>query len=310
MQHILESILDCVGNTPVVRLNRMCKGFDVVAKLEYLSPSGSTKDRYATHFLHTMESEGRITPGVSTIAEATTGSTGIAFSLACAVKGYALRVVMPSGMSDERKKLIRILGAQLQHTTGNGIHIDESLAQVKKLEADAHTISPHQFENELNVHAHAKTTGRELIAQCEGKIDAFVAGVGTGGTLIGVAHALEAAGIDARIVAVEPASCALLSGGNVGAHEIEGIADGIVPPIISRHRDMIDEVITVTDEQAFAWTKRLIREEGMLAGISSGANVFAADRMARRLGPSARVATVLPDTAMKYFSTRLFDDAK
>jgi cysteine synthase A len=305
-ERIYGSILDCVGGTPTVRLSRACPGFDVVGKLEYLNPSGSTKDRFAKYFLEEMAKKGKIKPGKTVIAEATTGSTGIAFSLACAVQGYPIQVVMPKGMSNERKKLMHALGAELHYTLGSGVDIAVSLEKLSHLE-NAGAISPRQFENEMNVESHMRSTGKELIEQCGGKIDAFVASVGTGGTLIGVAKALEKEGIEARIVAVEPETCALLSGGTCLPHEIQGVADGIIPPIIQRHRDMIDDVVTVSDVESIAWTRKLIREEGILGGVSSGANVCASQRIAKRLGTTKRVATILPDTSMKYFSTKLFE---
>jgi len=276
----------------------------VLGKLEFFSPSGSVKDRIALYMIEEAERRGELKPG-HRIVEASTGNTGIAFALASAVKGYPITIVMPEGMSEERKMVMRAYGAELVFTPGGESDVDKSLDKAREmLEEDEKTWMPAQFDSYDNVAAHRKTTGPEIVEQAGGNIDAFVAGVGTGGTLMGVAEYVEERGIDCRIVAVEPAGCPTLSKGEWGTHAIEGIGDGFVPRILDL--DRIDDIELVTDEDAIRMAKRLAREEGILCGISSGANVVAAGRVALEMGKESRVVTMIPDTGMRYFSTDLF----
>jgi len=302
---VANSVLDVIGSTPMVRLNRITAGLDreILVKLEFLNPSGSLKDRIARYIVEEAERSGHLTRG-SVIAEATTGNTGIAFAMVSAVKGYRMIVVMPEGMSEERKKTIRAYGAELIFTPGSESDVDLCL---RKLDELKRTISkvwiPAQFSNLDNVRAHEETTGREILDQTGGRLDAFVAGVGTGGTLTGVAGAIRKKIPRVKVVAVEPAECPILSGGKKGSHRIEGIGDGFIPEILDM--GLVDDVIRVSDVDAIKMARRLALEEGIFAGISSGANVKAALDLARILPRDSRIVTMTPDTGMRYLSTDL-----
>ncbi len=303
---VAENVLELIGSTPMVKLNKTTKGVKatVLAKLEFLNPSGSIKDRIAKHMIESAEKKGILKPD-SVIAVATSGNTGIAFAMAAAVKGYKMIVVMPKEMSGERRKMILAYGAEIVFTPGCESDVDKSIKKVEEMARKNPKIwVADQFTNIDNVVAHRETTAREILAQTGGKVDAFVAGVGTGGTLTGVAELLKKEIPNVRIVAVEPAECAVLSGGKKGPHRIEGIGDGFVPKIL--RLDLIDEVIAVPDEEAIKMSRRLAREEGIFAGISSGANVSAALRVAGSLGEEKAVVTVLPDSGQRYFSTDLY----
>jgi len=279
-----------------------------LVKLEFLNPSGSLKDRIARYIVDEAERLGRLTEG-AVIVEATTGNTGVAFAMVAAVKGYRMIVVMPEGMSEERKKTIRAYGAELVFTPGSESDVDLCL---KKLEELKRTIPcvwvPAQFSNLDNVRAHEETTGKEIIDQTGGRFEALVAGVGTGGTLTGVARAIRKKIPGVKIVAVEPAECPVLSGGRKGSHRIEGIGDGFIPEILDM--SLVDEVIRVSDTDAIRMARRLASEEGIFAGISSGANVKAALDLAKTLPKDSRIVTLAPDSGMRYFSTDLckFDE--
>lgn len=303
---VADNVLELIGSTPMVKLNKTTKDIEatVLAKLEFLNPSGSIKDRIAKHMIESAEKKGILKPD-SAIAVATSGNTGIAFAMAAAVKGYRIIVVMPKEMSGERRKMILAYGAEIVFTSGCESDVDKSIKKVEEIARKNPKIwVADQFANIDNVVAHRETTAREILAQTGGKVDAFVAGVGTGGTIIGVAELLKKKIPNVRIVAVEPAECAVLSGGKKGPHRIEGIGDGFVPKIL--RLDLIDEVIAVPDEEAIKMSRRLAREEGIFAGISSGANVSAALRVAGRLGEGKAVVTVLPDSGQRYFSTDLY----
>lgn len=303
---VAENVLELIGSTPMVKLNKTTKSVEatVLAKLEFLNPSGSIKDRIAKHMIESAEKKGILKPD-SVIAVATSGNTGIAFAMAAAVKGYKMIVVMPKEMSGERRKMILAYGAEIVFTPGCESDVDKSIKKVEEMARKNPKIwVADQFTNIDNVVAHRETTAREILAQTGGKVDAFVAGVGTGGTLTGVAELLKKEIPNVRIVAVEPAECAVLSGGKKGPHRIEGIGDGFVPKIL--RLDLIDEVIAVPDEEAIKMSRRLAREEGIFAGISSGANVSAALRVAGSLGEEKAVVTVLPDSGQRYFSTDLY----
>ncbi len=304
----LDSILDLRYNTPVVKLNRIVpkESADVFAKIEFLSPSGSVKDRIATYMIVEAEKRGELKPG-HRIVEATTGNTGIAFALAGAVKGYRVTIVMPEGMSDERKKILKAYGAEIVYTPGCETDVDKCVERVRKIRAtDSKVWVPGQFTSADNVRAHERTTGPEIIRQVGRDIDAFVAGVGSGGTLMGVARCFRKRRIGAEIVAVEPEECSVIESGPIGPHRIEGIGDGFIPDIVDT--GMITKVELVSDIDAILTARRLAREEGILGGISSGANVLAATRVAKRLGKGRKVVTLVPDTAMRYFSTDLFKE--
>ncbi len=302
---IADNILELRNNTPMLRLRRVPEEglADVLVKLEFFSPGASVKDRIAPFMIEQAEERGELKPGYR-IVEASTGNTGIAFSLAAAVKGYPITIVMPEGMSDERKKVMEAYGADMVYTPGAESDVDKALDKAQELiEEDEKTWMPAQFDSKDNVIAHQTTTGPEIIEQAGEDIGAFVAGVGTGGTLMGVALHFREQGLDSRIVAVEPAGCPTLTKGEWGIHAIEGIGDGFVPQILDV--DVIDRIEVVTDDEAIQMAKRLAREEGILCGISSGANVVAALRQAEELGED-KVVTMIPDTGMRYFSTNLF----
>lgn len=303
---IADNILELRNNTPMMRLARIPEDdcAEVLVKLEFLTPGASVKDRIALFMIEQAEERGDLKPGYR-IVEASTGNTGIAFALAAAVKGYDITIVMPEGMSEERKKVMKAYGADMVYTPGAESDVDQALDRSRELlEEDDETWMPGQFDSEDNVIAHQTTTGPEVVDQAGRDIEAFVAGVGTGGTLMGVALHLKDQGIDSRIVAVEPAGCPTLTKGEWGTHAIEGIGDGFVPQILDV--DVIDGIEVVTDDEAIQMARRLAREEGILCGISSGANVVAALRQAEELGEGSKVVTMIPDTGMRYFSTDLF----
>ncbi len=299
---VATSPLDLIGGTPVVRLNRMVSDQDaeVWGKLESMNPGGSVKDRICLGMIAAAEREGRLRPG-DTIIEPTSGNTGIA--LVAAVKGYKLVLTMPDTMSEERRSLLMAYGAKLVLTPDTkGMH--GAIRKAEELLAEhPDYFMPQQFNNPANPEAHRQTTARELIEQFD-RIDAFVAGVGTGGTITGVGEVLRAAMPGVQIFAVEPASSPVLSCGEPGFHKIQGIGAGFVPDILNTQ--VYDEVIAVDDENAAECTRRLAREEGLLLGISSGANCFAALQVARRLGPGKIVVTVFCDTGERYLTTEVF----
>jgi cysteine synthase len=293
---LTDSILNLIGNTPLVRL----RGENIYAKAEFLNPGGSIKDRVALAMLDGAERDGRLRPD-SIIVEPTSGNTGIGVALIGRLKGYKVRIVMPQGMSEERKKIIRALGAELVLTPDEE-SIGGAVARVRQMAADdPRVFIPNQFENPDNPRCHYENTARELWRQTEGRIDCFVAGVGSGGTLQGVGTFLKKHRPDAHIVAVEPKDVAALLGHEPGLHQIQGIGDGFIPAVLDI--SLVDEVIEVTDEDAIETTRQLGRDLGLLVGISSGANVWAARQVAAR--GHASVATVLPDRAERYFSTSL-----
>jgi len=293
---LTDNILDLIGNTPLVRL----RGERIFAKAEFLNPGGSIKDRVALAMLEGAERDGKLRPD-SIITEPTSGNTGIGVALVGRLKGYQVRIVMPEGMSEERKKIIRALGAELI-LTPDAESIPGAVRRVRELAAaEPRTYVPQQFENPDNPRCHYEQTAVELWRQMSGQIDCFVAGVGSGGTLQGVGRFLREHRPEAKIVAVEPKNVSALLGHEPGLHQIQGIGDGFIPPILDV--SMIDDVIEVTDEDAIETTRQLGRDLGLLVGVSSGANVWAARQLARKL--SGNIATVLPDRAERYFSTSL-----
>jgi cysteine synthase A len=304
--HVARSPLDLIGSTPVVRLGRLPQlkgiGAEVWAKLENTNPGGSVKDRICKAMIEAAERDGRLRPG-GTIVEPTSGNTGIGLALVAAVKGYRLVLTMPDTMSTERRALLAAYGARLELTPDTkGMHgavrrAEELLAQ------NPEWFMPQQFTNPANVEAHRTTTAPEILSQMP-RLDAFVAGVGTGGTITGVGAVLRAERRGVRVVAVEPAASPVLSGGEPGYHSIQGIGAGFVPAILDT--GIYDEVIAVTDADAAEHTRALARFEGLLVGISAGANCAAAIRVARTLGSGAIVLTVFCDTGERYLTTDLF----
>lgn len=302
---LAESPLDLIGATPVVRLNRMVGdgSAEVWGKMESMNPGGSVKDRICLSMIEEAERDGRLRPG-DTIIEPTSGNTGIGLAWIAAVKGYKLILTMPDTMSEERRSLLLAYGATLVLTPDSkGMH--EAIRKAEELlAANPDYYMPQQFNNPANPKAHRDTTARELLEQFD-RIDAFVAGVGTGGTITGVGEVLRAEMPQARIYAVEPASSPVLSSGEPGFHKIQGIGAGFVPDILNS--DAYDDVIMVSDEEAMECTRRLAREEGLLLGISSGANCHAALQVAKELGPGKVVVTVFCDTGERYLTTEVFD---
>jgi cysteine synthase A len=304
---IATSILDVAGLTPMVELRRVTDGVDarICGKLEFFNPSQSVKDRILPFMVAEAERRGDLKPGMS-IIEASTGSTGIATSMVGAAKGYPVVIVMPEGMSEERKQSILAYGAELVLTPGGESDVDLTLEKVEELKAAApgKYWEAGQFVNWDNVAAHERTTGPEIWEQTEGKIDIFVASQGTGGTLTGVARYLRAQNRNIKIFAVEPEECPILSGGSWGPHQIEGIGDGFIPEILDEN--MLDGVVTVSSQDSIDMARRLAREEGILCGISSGCNVQAALKLARAYPEARVIVTMIVDTGLRYFSTPLF----
>jgi cysteine synthase A len=293
---LTDNILSLIGNTPLIRL----RGENVFAKAEFLNPGGSIKDRVALAMLEGAERDGRLKPD-SIIVEPTSGNTGIGIALVGRLKGYKVRIVMPENMSNERKKLIIALGGELVLTPA-AESIMGAVNRVREMQAaDPRVFVPQQFENQDNPRVHYSETAPELWRQMNGEVDSFVAGVGSGGTLQGVGKFLKEHKPGVRIVAVEPKNVSALLGHEPGLHQIQGIGDGFIPAILDT--TMIDEIVEVTDEDAIETTRQLGRDFGLLVGISSGANVWAARQLASR--NPGNVATVLPDRAERYFSTSL-----
>jgi cysteine synthase A len=293
---LTDNILDLIGNTPLLRLN----GEKTFAKAEFLNPGGSIKDRVAVAMLEGAERDGRLN-GESIIVEPTSGNTGIGVALVGRMKGYSVRIVMPEGMSIERKKLIKAMGAELILTPDED-NIAGAVRLVEEMAAkDSRIFAPQQFENPDNPRCHYENTGPELWHQMRGDIDCFVAGVGSGGTLQGVGKFLKEHKPEVKLVAVEPKNVAALLGHEPGLHQIQGIGDGFIPAVLDV--SLVDDVIEVTDEDAIETTRQLGRDHGLLVGISSGANVWAARQLAKSV--KGNIATVLPDRAERYFSTAL-----
>ncbi len=295
------TVLDQIGNTPIVCLHEMT-GANIYAKAEHLNPGGSIKDRVARFMLEEAQRCGDLKPGM-TIVEPTSGNTGIGIALIGIRMGYRVTIVMPENMSEERKKIITALGAELVLTPAEE-SIEGAVRAVEARQADDPNIFvPQQFENPNNPKIHYLTTGAEIWNQLDHHVDAFVSGLGSGGTLQGVGTFLKERNPETHIVAVEPKNVSALLGHEPGLHKIQGIGDGFVPAILDT--DLVDDVIEVTDEDAIDISRRLAREAGLLVGISSGANVWACLHVAEKMGPEAVIATILPDRAERYFSTSL-----
>ena len=299
---VTNNVLDLIGNTHLINLYQST-GYNIYAKVEFLNPGGSIKDRVAYYMLTDAEKSGKLKSGM-TIVEPTSGNTGIGLALAGVRKGYRVIIVMPENMSEERKKLIQTLGAELILTPAN-LSIGGSVAKVEELTADSDQyFVPQQFKNPANPYIHFSTTAVELYEQLAGKIDVFVSGLGSGGTLQGIGSYLKEINPNIKVVAVEPKNVSALLGDEPGLHSIQGIGDGFIPDVLDTK--IIDEVIEVTDEDAFEATRKLSRVQGLLCGTSSGANVWASIQIAKRYGEKLTITTVLPDRMERYFSTGLF----
>ena len=305
---VVDDILELIGDTPMVRLNRLVEPgmADVAVKMEACNPVCSVKDRIAYAMIDAAERDGSLKPGM-TIVEPTSGNTGIGLALVAAAKGYRLVLTMPDSMSRERRDLLQSFGAEVVLTPGaedmQGA-VDEAMRIAR--EASGDTFMPQQFANPANPEVHRRTTAHEILDAVEGRLDAFVAGVGTGGTITGVGEVLKAELPGLLVVAVEPQRSNVLSGGAPGLHDIQGIGAGFVPEVLNR--EIYDRVICATEADAFVTARRLAAEEGVLSGISAGANVWAALRVAEELGEGRRVATVICDSAERYFSVPGFMD--
>src|SRR4051812_10564257 len=301
---IAETVVDVVGDTPLVRLNRVVPagGARVLAKMESLNPGGSVKDRIAVAMIEEAELAGTLKPG-ATIVEPTSGNTGIGLAMVAAARGYRLILTMPEDMSLERRLLLARFGADLHLTPAIEGMTGAVFAAQELLREHPDYFMPQQFENPANPAIHERTTAREILAQAGGPIDAFVAGVGTGGTITGVGHVLKRELPEVLIVAVEPSRSPVLQGGRPRPHAIQGIGASFVPSVLDR--SVIDRIVAIQDHEAMAMAGRLAREEGLLVGISSGANVLAAGGVAAELGPGRTVVTVLCDTGERYLSVEL-----
>lgn len=307
---IYNDVLEAVGNTPLIRLNRMTgpDEAEVLVKFEAVNVGGSIKTRTAMNMIEAAEKKGLIHKD-TIIVEPTSGNQGIGLALIGAVKGYKTVIIMPDSVSEERRKLVKNYGAQviLIHDAGN---IGDCIAKcmetaLSMAKEDPNVYVPQQFENEANSAAHREQTAKEILEQAGKPIHGFCSGIGTGGTITGIGEALKAANPDMEIWAIEPENAAILSGKEVGSHLQMGIGDGVIPAILNQ--EIYDDIVIVTDEEAVKTAKELAAKEGLMCGISSGTNVAAALRLAKKLGPGKTVVTILEDTAERYFSTPLFD---
>lgn len=307
---ICNTILDAIGNTPIIKLQRMVDkdSAEILVKFEGLNVGGSIKTRTAFNMIRDAEEKGLLNKD-SVIVEPTSGNQGIGLSLVGAVKGYKVKIIMPDSVSEERRKLVRQYGAEvvLVHDDGNiGLCMEECLNLALKMKAeDKNVFVPQQFENPANPEVQRKGTGREILEQVGKEIHGFCSGIGTGGTITGIGETLKAKNPDMIIWAVEPENAAILSGGSIGTHIQMGIGDGLVPAILNT--EIYDDVCIIKDEEALQTSKDLALKEGILCGISSGTNVAAAIKLAKKLGKGKTVVTILPDTAERYFSTPLFE---
>lgn len=308
MTKIADNIIDLIGNTPLVRLHKVTAGAEaeVLVKLEFQNPGGSVKDRIALSMIEAAEKAGKI--GQETIIlEPTSGNTGIGLAMVAAAKGYRCTLVMPDTMSIERRKLLRAYGAELILTPGKDGMLGAIQMASDLASKDSHYFIPQQFENPANPEIHRETTAEEIWRDTDGRLDIFVSGVGTGGTLTGVGSVLKSRLTDIKIVAVEPADSPVLSGGQPGSHKIQGIGAGFVPKVLDTN--LIDEIIQVTNEEAFTMARRMAKEEGILTGISSGAAVHAAVQIATHPdNVNKRIVVVVPSYGERYLSTALFSD--
>lgn len=301
---VAQSLADLIGNTPIVKLNRTVEddGAEVYAKLEFMNPGSSVKDRIALAMVEAAEKDGKLKPG-NTIVEPTSGNTGIGLAMVAAVKGYKAVLVMPDTMSMERRNLLRAYGAELVLTPGAD-GMKGAIKKAEELQQEHGYFMPQQFNNEANPEVHARTTGNEIVEQMGDQLDAFVSGIGTGGTITGAGKVLKEKYPDIKIYAVEPADSAILSGGSPGPHKIQGIGAGFVPEVLDT--DIYDEVLTVSNDEAYETARQAARLEGILGGVSSGAAIHAAKQVAKKLGKGKKVLTVLPSNGERYLSTPLY----
>ena len=303
---VVDDFMQLIGGTPLIRLNNLATSdmAEVIVKMESLNPARTVKDRIALSMIEAAERDGHLKPGM-TIVEPTSGNTGIGLAMVATARGYRLILTMPDSMSRERRDLLESYGAELILTPGD-LDMPGAVAEAERLvnESPETTFMPQQFNNLANPEIHRQTTAREILEAVDGHLDAFVAGVGTGGTITGVGEVLKAELEHILVIAVEPAKSPVLSGGEAGLHGIQGIGAGFVPSVLNR--DIFDVLICVRDEDAIKTARKLGREEGILAGISAGANVFAALQVARDLGPGKRVATIICDSGERYFSVPEF----
>lgn len=307
---IYNNVLEAIGNTPLIRLNHMADedSAEILVKFEAVNVGGSIKTRTAYNMILDAEKRGIIKKD-TIIVEPTSGNQGIGLALVGAVRGYKTIIIMPDSVSEERRKLVQNYGAEVRliHDGGDiGKCIKECISLARRMrEEDPRVFVPQQFENQANPQVHRSITGQEILTQADRPIHGFCSGIGTGGTITGIGETLKSANPDMEIWAVEPENAAILSGGGVGSHIQMGIGDGVIPGILNQ--DIYSEVVIISDEEALSTSKRLAREEGLMCGISSGTNVAAAIRLAKKLGRGKTVVTILPDTGERYFSTQLFE---
>ena len=307
---IYSSIIETIGDTPLVRLDRLAEAHGVKAnllgKLEFFNPLASVKDRIGAAMIEAMEQDGKIAPGKSVLVEPTSGNTGIALAFVAAAKGYRLILVMPETMSVERRKMFKILGAELELTDG-AKGMKGAIARAEELLAEIpDSVMPQQFENPANPDIHRRTTAEEIWNDTDGAVDVFVSGIGTGGTITGVSQVLKQRKPDLHVVAVEPADSPILSGGQPGPHKIQGIGAGFVPGVLDT--SIYDEVVTVSNDEAFATAREVAASEGVPVGISSGAALTAAIKVGQRDGMAGKtIVVIIPSFAERYLSTALFD---
>ena len=303
MMRVANSITDLIGQTPIVKLNRIAdEGHaEVYLKLEFMNPGSSVKDRIALSMIEAAEEKGELKPG-DTFVEPTSGNTGIGLAMVAAAKGYQAVLVMPDTMSMERRNLLKAYGAKLVLTPGSE-GMGGAIRKSEELAKEHGYFMPQQFKNEANPEVHRRTTGQEIVEQMD-QLDGFVAGIGTGGTITGAGEVLKKHFPSVKLYAVEPTDSPILSGGKPGPHKIQGIGAGFVPAVLNT--DVYDEVIQVQNEQAFEWARKAAREEGILGGISSGAAIFAALEVAKKLGKGKKVLAVIPSNGERYLSTPLF----
>jgi cysteine synthase A len=308
MAKIVQNVTQIIGDTPLVRLNRIVpKGSaEVYVKLEFQNPGASVKDRIGNSMIEQAEKDGKLKPG-DTIVEPTSGNTGIGLAMVAAAKGYKAILVMPETMSVERRSLLRAYGAQLVLTPGSE-GMKGAIRRAEEIHAEnPHYFMPQQFNNQANVKVHRETTGPEIVEaihSLDGKLDAFISGIGTGGTITGAGEVLRKSFPNIKIYAIEPAASPILSGGKPGPHKLQGLGAGFIPEILNT--SVYDEIVTVENEEAFETARRAAREEGILGGISSGAAIFAALKVAKELGAGKRVVAILPDNGERYLSTPLY----
>jgi cysteine synthase len=304
MARVAQSITDLIGQTPVVKLNRLTTEdmADVYLKLEFMNPGSSVKDRIALAMIEDAEESGKLKAG-DTIVEPTSGNTGIGLAMVAAAKGLKTILVMPETMSMERRNLLRAYGAELILTPGPE-GMGGAIRKAEELSKEKGYFMPQQFKNEANPRIHRNTTGKEIVAQFPDGLDAFVSGIGTGGTITGAGEVIKEKYPDVKIYAVEPTDSPVLSGGKPGPHKIQGIGAGFVPDIL--RTDIYDEVLTISNDEAFEWARRAAREEGLLGGISSGAAIAAALKVAKKLGKGKKVLAVIPSNGERYLSTPLY----